>query len=286
MSEPRKHHFVPEFLLKRWAGPSARVTAWQREPNGGVRSFPVLPTETAVQRDLYARRAGPPELRNAHERLLNGIETRAAAAIKAAVSGDFKAISDQTRFDLAVFMVATHIRVPERVMHMRTEGRAVIEEFLSRPDPEFDRLNTGPEQNFLEWTLNNKPEVVENFGIDVLPKLINGPSLQKLYAMPWMLAHFAKTSSEVLLSDRPFVIEYGIDHPLHLRTLPLGPRHVLFAATSYETLERLANCRHRDLLPVINRAVVARAHRFAYGRAQTGFIAKHLPRTLPAVGFR
>ncbi|MFG1201773.1 hypothetical protein V5F29_05215 [Xanthobacter aminoxidans] len=73
---------------------------------------------------------------------------------------------------------------------------------------------------------------------------------------------------------------------MHLQTPPPGPRHGLFAARSLETLERLASYRHRDFLPVINRAALARARQFAHGRADWVFMERNLPCLPTAVRLR
>lgn len=248
-----------------------------------VRSFRVRPSETAHVRNLYARELVPPDEQHNVERFLSVLEARAAVAIDAAVSGDFKRLPDEHLHALAVFMIASHVRLPHHVDHMRAQGRRMVEEALSRPDPDFERLNTTPARNLLEWTQQHNPARIENFGIDTLPGVvIRGGSLDKLIKMQWMLADFKSTPFEALISDRPLVLYGGIDHPQHLQAFAIGPRHIIFAAPSGETLTRITRWLPRDVVRAFNQAVVGQCARFAYGRAEARFIEKFLPRSPPA----
>ncbi|MFG1270969.1 DUF4238 domain-containing protein [Xanthobacter flavus] len=282
MSRPRAHHFVPQFLLRRWADADGRVQAW-RWDGGQVRNFRVRPSETANVRNLYARELVPADERDKVERFLGALEARAAAAIDATVSGDFSLLPDEHLRNLAVFMIASHVRLPHHIDHMRAEGRRLVEEALSRPDPDFERLNTTSARNLLEWTRQHHPARIANFGIDTLPGVVlRGGSLDKLLKMKWMLSNFETTPFEVLLSDRPLVLYGGIDNPHHLQAFAIGPRHIIFAAPSGETLTRITRWLPRDVVRGFNQAVVGQCARFAYGRAEARFIEKFLPRSPPA----
>lgn len=279
MNRPKHHHFVPQLLLRRWAGPDGRVTAWRRAPDGAVKSFRVLPSETARERGLYARDLVPPEERDSieHGFFSTTVEARAGLAIEAALKSGLGCLDARQRFDLAVFMIASRVRLPENVHRARTEGRALIEAHLAEPDETFDRMSTGPERNLFEWANKHRPAMVANFGIDVIPHVImHGGALHKLLAMPWMLADVSQASVQVLLSDRPLVALEGIDHPMHVQALALGPRHILYAARSPETLERLAIRTPRELVRAFNQDVVGQALRFAYGESKPNFIGKYL----------
>ncbi|MGU3494383.1 DUF4238 domain-containing protein [Xanthobacteraceae bacterium A53D] len=188
------------------------------------------------------------------------------------------ALSFEQNVDIARFMVASRVRIPEHAHRMRTEGKAILEATLSQGDGEFDRINTGPAKTLLEWTLSRFPERVANFGIDQMPKVIEqGQALPTLLRMNWMLLDATAASLQVMISDRPLVAVEGIDHTNHVQAMPLGPRHILLACGNPEIMRRISTTPTREMVKRFNKDVISQARRFAYGEAKSGFVATHLP---------
>lgn len=279
MTEQKNQHFVPKFLLKRWADESGKVLAWRRE-NGEVCCDPVLPKNAAVHGRLYTRAGSTPEDRTRIEtKFFNEkIENPAAQAIKRIID-DGHDIGDEDRITLARFMVAQFVRRPEVVKKVRDDGKVLIENELAAADPEFDRLKgTSSAKNLLEWVNTYDPTIIENFGIDMIPKIASDKEIiKKILRMHWLTLSAPEKSFEVIISDNPLVVFHGIDHSSHLQAFALDPRFLLFVSPSAEVIKSIQSRKPREIVAKFNKSVVSQATRFAYGRGERRFFDKHLP---------
>lgn len=59
------------------------------------------------------------------EKFLSAMEARAAHAIEAVVAGNVH-LTDEMKTNIATFMVATHIRLPQHVAMMRITGPPLL----------------------------------------------------------------------------------------------------------------------------------------------------------------
>lgn len=102
-----KHHYVPRFLLERFADErDTKRQVWALD-NASGRPFKTNPRNLAAVSDFYTQ-DGEPE--DAAEEALARLEAHGAALIARLVAGE--EISDQERADLAVFVGQTHMRTP------------------------------------------------------------------------------------------------------------------------------------------------------------------------------
>lgn len=282
--EPRQHHFVPELLLRRWADDTGRIRAWRRE-KGPILSFPVLPKETARQRDLYAFEHLYPDDRQWIERevLANNIEHHAEGALSTLVSAGPAALAPAAWVHWATFLVTMRVRQPEVVARLRREGREYIEAKLGAHCERYEALKgAAPEANLLEWARTHAPGRVLDFGIGVLPRLFRSKSIVgKILRMEWVVADLSGAARELLLSDRPLVAIGGIDEPGHLQFLPLGPRHAFFASPSPGVLAALRDAGPDRIVELCNDDVARQAVRFVYGSTDADWLHERL-RLAPA----
>jgi len=83
VNEPRKHHYIPQFYLKKWARPDGRVLCYKRIPTGAVIADWVTPKSTAYEVDLYTLKHLPEDIRQAIEKNVTAdVDNRAAAAMQ------------------------------------------------------------------------------------------------------------------------------------------------------------------------------------------------------------
>jgi hypothetical protein len=81
MSDPKRHHFVPEMLLQRFVDARGRLYVFDRErPELGIRD--PIPAEVLLQRHLYSTVDPNGAKRPDFERELGELETRAAPVIE------------------------------------------------------------------------------------------------------------------------------------------------------------------------------------------------------------
>jgi hypothetical protein len=115
----RRHHYVPSFLLARWATP-------QRERHGklfellvrGGRPRPTTPDRSAFERDLYAQDVGEASPNLAFEAFLSIIENYAAKPLKR-LAGLPSSVSDEDRAVIVYFVAYQEARTPPAMAQHR-----------------------------------------------------------------------------------------------------------------------------------------------------------------------
>lgn len=105
--EPRKHHFVPQWYLRR-LGSKREIGVFDKTTGQYATS---RPKNIAYVEGLYDLEH-PVLARTAVERLLSNIENYAAPAFRLLASHGLGALSDQQREDVAAFVAAQQLRVP------------------------------------------------------------------------------------------------------------------------------------------------------------------------------
>jgi len=63
LSTPKKHHYVPQFLLKRWANNEGLVPVFRRCEDGVIRPTTTAPKGTAFVEFLYSLDGVPDDQR-------------------------------------------------------------------------------------------------------------------------------------------------------------------------------------------------------------------------------
>lgn len=88
MNTPRKHHYVPVFYLKQWAGADRRLCEYKRVP-GKILTRRTFPDGTGYEKDLY-RVDGLPEplAQEVESKFMHMVDTNAKRALDKIISGD------------------------------------------------------------------------------------------------------------------------------------------------------------------------------------------------------
>src|SRR6478736_4692253 len=108
MKEPRKHHYIPKFYLKKWARPDGRVLCYKRIPTGAVVADWVTPKSTAYEIDLYTLEHLPEDIRQAIEKYVTAdVDNRAAMAMQKMIAAkSTETLTAEDRLGWAQFIVS------------------------------------------------------------------------------------------------------------------------------------------------------------------------------------
>ena len=88
MSIPRKHHYVPVFFLKQWAGADGRLCEY-KSLRGQILTRRTFPAGTGYEKDLYRGEGFPEALAQAVEsKFMHMVDTEANYALDKIVRGD------------------------------------------------------------------------------------------------------------------------------------------------------------------------------------------------------
>lgn len=260
-----KHHYVPEFLLKKWAlspnDSSVCAYYWDRHRNTlscrtrGAKAF-------CYELDLFAVnvRDKPPDV--LETKFFGPIDTQGAAAMDKLVKNGIEALTGDDRFHFTRFLCSFEPRRPSLIHELRERGpeimeqdidndqsfRAVLQEHGFDKDPSFYARQRGLLSE--DRAVANVQGLVDdrNYG----PKFIN---------WHWSVARARTGQGAFVLSDRPLIRKKAFDDPEAVWLLPLDP-YTVFYASKQESRKTVTN--GREFLKSLNKHSVQQADKYVF----------------------
>jgi hypothetical protein len=275
------HHYIPQFLLRGWCNSSGLLTVYSRRA-GRIVTSERNPKGTGFEPNLYAFEEVPSERRHVLEADFFGphIDSRAAPVLKKMLDGQFMAVTADERSDFTRFLLSLRARHPDAVALARTRGVEEISAHLARDPHEYEALRTeSSPESLTEWVKQNRAGLIPNFGVSLLPRLIDHKGAgERIFRMPWTLHEFPNTKLDLLLSDRPCLLEGNAIDGVCTIVIPLAPRHLLFVSNNELQMNRLRAEKPLDVVKMINRISVASAvdRVYATGGQHIQLVEKYL----------
>jgi hypothetical protein len=267
-----RHHYVPQFLLRAWAEsmPDKKVEIFRLD-RPQVPSSRRSPKHTAYEEDLYALTlpvvAGM-ERQAVENHVLRHIDTLAAAVLRRLTITGFTGLTLINRCDWARFLMSLRLRQPSIIQQLRTEVAEHLEASLADQPDEYDAIaEVGDPPTLVEWTRENYPGLIENFGLSFFNRLVDNTKVGgKILRMKWWLWSFPQERHELLLADHPCIFTANINDPDLVIALPIGPRKAFMASGSERVANILRRQRPKHLLMRLNESSVAQARARIYAR--------------------
>ncbi|MEP9349517.1 DUF4238 domain-containing protein [Xanthobacter sp. KR7-225] len=274
-AQPRRHHYIPVFYLRRWAGNDGRLCQFSKEA-GIIRPLRRSSKATGFIRALYELRDFPPDLAQQIEsKFFHPIDSLAADALDLLEKDGDQALwnpdirSAWTRFNLSLLL-----RCPEYINTLRMwwpnefrrtdpaqEARYQSQRSESDPPTFFDFLSTRPEAE------------IEKYQFEFLFKLIDSSRMgTQINNLHWRVVDFTPDCVPLLTSDRPVIRTSGLMLPNGHLALPIGPRKLFVATHDDAVLNKIKQVSRTHLAKEINQHVVRNAVRYVYAIDD-----KHLP---------
>jgi hypothetical protein len=271
MSDPVEHHYVPVFLLRRWAGPDGKVIRYYR-PRDVVVTRAVAPRSAAKLAHLYALEHLLAKDRNIVEREFMGpvVDEPAAAAHRVFLSRPGGHLDAQLRIGWARFLVSLRYRTPAAVEDMRAEGERTLREALAANPEEYEAARA-PEHpaTFVEFVETYLPAAFKSIGNLVLPSIIQSEQIcRSILSMNWWVVHTPRDELDLLLGDEPIFFSHGLADQRCAVVLPIAPRSVFLAA--YDPLKRdaLFGRTPNVVIRAFNETTVALARQDVFGASR------------------
>jgi hypothetical protein len=290
LSEPKRHHYLPIFYLKRWTDQDGRLCEYSR-PHSIVKSKRKYPSATGYVDGLYTIPGVSPErVEIVEKQFMRAIDNEGARAIEAILNSDFRErrtefvpLSDRQRFWFATFIWSLFVRLPASVRQLDELGTISnldVEKleplrqsypYLRGPsDPEsFDEFKA------LQHSL---PEVP---GAQLIPTTVrNYPVIVDLASMASTVAQFEITKYSILTSDRPALVTENFSHPESFLTFSLSPKHVYLAARDSRRIRKIKTFGPDAIAKAVNDQIVSHAYKYVYGTddSQLRFVENRLQR--------
>jgi hypothetical protein len=122
--------------------------------------------------------------------------------------------------------------------------------------------------------MNQKaPSLIRNFGISVVPAVIvNNKTNERVFKMPWWTLDVHGANTDLLLSDRPCILEGNALEGDCVIVLPLSPTMLFFISNRPAQVQFLQAMPMTDLVKMVNRASILYAADRVYGAGK-----HHLP---------
>ncbi|HEY0011578.1 MAG TPA: DUF4238 domain-containing protein [Allosphingosinicella sp.] len=280
MTHPRKHHYLPEFYLRRWVGADDRLTEFRR-PHKALVERRKFPSETGFERELYSIKTREDEA--ARQELETGflrkVDNDAAQALAFLEEHRSTPTDDRLRDGWVRFIMSLLHRAPWRVDWMRRQLAEHEVEVLADIKTRWNEVRgPGDPATFEEYmaTPHAKTLVDENLAkllTDMMDSEMIGSALARMH---WGFARLGETRFGLMTSDSPVMVSNGIGHKDGFVALPTSPTTFFIAANRAETINAFRTQTNRALELAFNDAVVRQARHLviAPDARQFGFVEK------------
>lgn len=279
-----KHHFIPVFYSREWAGPDGRLCEYTR-PYREVKPQLKHPDATGYVRGLYTVPKNDPHVAEYIERHFFRVTDNGAAVVAQQLRTESKIdFHSLDRSSWSRFIISLMMRNPEYVAKMATE----VVGFYARTDNEekYQELR-GPDDpsTFEEYVAQRTFHPAGRMSARTLQTIIDSPRMGgHLNQMRWGVVTFKKERHTLLTSDRPIIMTNGIAKPGDHLALPIGPRTLFIATNNIETEQMIRTIDPGILMAQINDRVASQARKYVYGNdnRQLRFVENRLGRKWPS----
>jgi hypothetical protein len=273
-NEGDKHHYLPVFYLKSWAGTDGRLCEFSRpytlKPGQLLPArVPVKPRRTHPDGTGYVRglntfRALPPALADFLEnRFLKRADDLASRALTHFLNDDVT-LNMNTKSGWARFILTLLHRTPESIERLTNQ---IVEAYPLYMENLRSAVNTEDVRAIEAFRLELSEERLERLKLKLLQMNMDSKFLgDALLRMEWVVIHFDKTHHMLLTSDRPIVMTNGLAHADSHIVMPISPRRIFVAATNQETIRRLHDMAEAGgMAQRLNNRIARQARRYVYG---------------------
>ncbi|TDJ60571.1 MAG: DUF4238 domain-containing protein [Nitrospina sp.] len=188
MSDPKKHHYIPQFYLSKWISDENEKFQYHYWIENRFISSRISAKNTAFEYYLYSLENVPKEQKQAIEKFLNNnIDTPAAIAMNEILSDGIINLTEEMYFNWAKFLISLRYRGPRFIKKVRLEGIEAMEKILVESQEEYESLK-GPDDppTFLDFSNETYPDRISNFGISTLSDwMCNSKVLNEICNMHW-----------------------------------------------------------------------------------------------------
>ena len=240
MVHPRKHHFLPQWYLTRWARPAVIWQFSRHGPDNKLVKRYKHPAQTGYGMHLYTVPGEPPaEAARIERDFLQKIDDRGAKAIALAEANEHGAERD--KYGLVQFVLSLLHRTPDRIDWIENRLREALEEH-----PEFD---------------NAGDEIYRDGALWVMADLIQSDKvLARLLSLKTFFITIGASGYDLLTGDRPILLSDGLASANAFVLLPVGPRRLMVMAEKRDVADYLVAQEPKILSKAINATVVVQAN--------------------------
>lgn len=263
MSIPLKHHYLPEFLQRRWTSATDGKLTEYRRPHREVVTRRVYPSQTGYQTELYAipSRQDPAERQALESRFMSPLDNLAAEAL-AEIEAHGRRPSDSRLANAwSRFLLSLMYRTPARVALVRRKVREGDPGERESMEAAYEKLRRPGDPLTVEaFRAEATAAVYEELEAALIRQMIDSTMLgEHIDGMRWSIGTFASPKHGLLLSDEPVMASNGIGKPDGFILLPVSPCSFFMAVNRQAVADAFGNQPASRLERALNDAVVRQA---------------------------
>jgi hypothetical protein len=285
-----KHHYIPIFYLKQWAGEDGMLCEFSR-PFDKVVPRMKHPSGTGYERGIYTFDLLPPAAAEYLERhFFEHADNGASDALRLLVAGKIGDLDGRTKCAWSRFIMTLMHRTPERVEWVKARVLALVPEALERARQQYPSMRgPGDPATFDEFRASMSPDAPQRATIMCLQRIMDSELVgNALNQMLWAVTPTHRARHTLLTCDRPIVMTNGLARPDAHIVLPISPLRIFFAAKNDETMRALdAMWRRGALAASLNDYMARQAHKYVYSTddRQLRFVANRFGERLKSSPF-
>lgn len=262
MSDPKKHHYLPEFYLKRWAGEDSKVTEFSR-PRCDVVTKRKSPSATGFQRELYTihSRSHPSERQEVEKTFMSHTDNVAAEALSYIETHRTRPSDKRLRDGWSRFLMSLMHRSPQRIAWLRKMLREREKSVIADVQSSYSEAR-GPDDpdTFAEYLASAGSQIFDEALAALLIQIIDSKAIgNALNSMTWGVCRLSGHRFSLLTSDAPLLISNALGHPDASIILPIAPDSFFIAANRTEIIDSFGAQAATDISRAMNIAVVGQA---------------------------
>ncbi|MGU3329453.1 DUF4238 domain-containing protein [Methylobacterium mesophilicum] len=273
----RRHHYVPEFYLKRWQLGGDRLLEFSRARKGHpeVSYRWVAPKQTGYLDKLYYLDHLPEHLRNGYEdRFFTPLDTNASRVLDRYEADNRFDPDTGQRSSVASFLLSLAFRTPEALQMIRRELVKDIFTVTEEAERAFKLRRRTDQPSTLRATLEQERDDrdLDEVTLQISTGLADSEFLrERLIRMTWGIRVMPPDAPALLTSDRPLEWKFGMDDPGFYLALPTGPKTLFWVANTPWMIDTLRRTSGPDLVRFMNEQVTRRAVSYVWGASLRQF---------------
>ncbi len=277
---PRRHHYLPEFYLQRWANSTGQLTEFQKLPTGKLSVKPKFPRATAFEMDGYTSPGlAPTEAQHLELEFFGPIDSDAATVMNKLDLTKGQVPSErEDRLKWARFLVTMMMRSPEDVAAIKAGvAKAWRQESPERRAKYEKEFPLGDWPTFDDFLARTTPEYLDQVALKLFKRLLDSDKMvEEISKMLQFFVQLEPGQLRLVTSDRPIYVSSHLMDPDYHIVLPVSEDWVYVAARSWKTHLNLVN-KGSQFFRDINKGCVQRAVKFVYTKDEDNrpFIEKH-----------
>ncbi len=264
--EARKHHYVPQFVLRPWAVDGTMRGYWWDPRRGVLACKRKGPRAFCKELDLLMLRSHPSGRDAIETKFFGEIDTKGAVVRDLLVEhGPGKLTGDQ-RCDFVRLLLSLDARRPANVAKLRGE---VADGLASSLDDDPDVLGALAAEGVTERPSTYYERVAGVFigdkALGIIQELIDNPKVGgRLINGHWHVVRLSEFDGLFVLADRPLIRLWGYDQPGATWALPLTPEVAFVAVNHKANLERIRRASPACFAKLTNISSVNQAERYVF----------------------